>query len=293
MHVFLTGASGWVGSAVAEDLLAAGHQVTAFVRDADKAKALKAQGAGIMIGTLDDDALLKKGADGADAVIHTAFNHDFSRFTQNCAQDKHAIEVLGEGLRGSRRPLLVTSGLAMIAPGRLALESDRPFFAASYPRRSEPTARELHEQGGHVATVRLAPTVHGIGDHGFVPILIALAKKTGVSAYPAKGENRWAAVHRNDAARVYRLALESGVTQEVYHAVAEEGIAFRDIALAIGHALGLPVEPRENAHFGWFADFASADMAACGEQTRTVLDWQPTHATLLADLAQPAYYQEQ
>lgn len=289
MHVFLTGASGWVGSAVAEDLLAAGHQVTGLVRNAQKAQALVALGMQVVTGTLDDHQLLHDGASRADAVIHTAFNHDFSRFSENCAQDERAIQILGDALRGSDRPLLVTSGLAMIAPGRLATENDLPFVAPAYPRRSEPAARELADKGVRTATIRLSPTVHGVGDHGFIPILMGLAKQTGVSAWPEDVENRWAAVHRRDAATLYRLALETGVTQAVYHAAAEEGILFRDIAQAIGKHLGVPAEPRAREHFGWFADFASLDMAASSEQTRAVLGWNPTHPTLLADLAQAQY----
>lgn len=289
MHVFLTGASGWVGSAVAEDLLAAGHQVTGLVRNAQKAQALAALGMQVVTGTLDDHQLLHDGASRADAVIHTAFNHDFSRFSENCAQDERAIQILGDALRGSDRPLLVTSGLAMIAPGRLATENDLPFVAPAYPRRSEPAARELADKGVRTATIRLSPTVHGVGDHGFIPILMGLAKQTGVSAWPEDVENRWAAVHRRDAATLYRLALETGVTQAVYHAAAEEGILFRDIAQAIGKHLGVPAEPRAREHFGWFADFASLDMAASSEQTRAVLGWNPTHPTLLADLAQAQY----
>lgn len=289
MHVFLTGASGWVGSAVAEDLLAAGHQVTGLVRNAQKAQALTALGMQVVTGTLDDHQLLHDGASRADAVIHTAFNHDFSRFSENCAQDERAIQILGEALRGSDRPLLVTSGLAMIAPGRLATENDLPFVAPAYPRRSEAAARELADKGVRAATIRLSPTVHGVGDHGFIPILMGLAKQTGVSAWPEDVENRWAAVHRRDAATLYRLALETGVTQAVYHAAAEEGILFRDIAQAIGKHLGVPAEPRAREHFGWFADFASLDMAASSEQTRAVLSWNPTHPTLLADLAQAQY----
>lgn len=289
MHVFLTGASGWVGSAVAEDLLAAGHQVTGLVRNAQKAQALVALGMQVVTGTLDDHQLLHDGASRADAVIHTAFNHDFSRFSENCAQDERAIQILGEALHGSDRPLLVTSGVAMIAPGRLATENDLPFVAPAYPRRSEPAARELADKGVRAATIRLSPTVHGLGDHGFIPILMDLAKQTGVSAWPEDAENRWAAVHRRDAATLYRLALETGMTQAVYHAVAEEGILFRDIAQAIGKHLGVPAEPRAREHFGWFADFASLNMAASSEQTRAVLGWNPTHPTLLADLAQAQY----
>lgn len=290
MHVFLTGATGWVGAKVAADLIAAGHQVTGLARDAQKAQALLAAGGEVVSGTLDDHHLLFDAAARADAVIHTAFNHDFSRFAENCRQDSRAIEVMGEALAGSQRPLLVTSGLARLAEGRLATEQDKPASGADFLRRSEQTAQALVARGVRAASVRLAPTVHGVGDHGFIPILIALAKETGVSAWPGKGSNRWAAVHRLDAAKVYRLALESGVTEAAYHAVAEEGIAMRDIAVAIGHQLGLPAESRDADHFGWFAAFAAADMAASNERTRQVLGWQPVARDLLSDLADADYY---
>lgn len=290
MHVFLTGATGWVGATVAAELLAAGHQVSGLARNTDKAQALLAAGGQVVHGTLDDHDLLFASAAKADAVIHTAFNHDFSRFAQNCAQDQRAIEVLGEALRGSDRPLLVTSGLARLVQGRLATETDGPAEGPDYLRRSEQAARALAITGVRTASVRLAPTVHGVGDHGFVPILIALAKQTGVAAWPAEADNHWAAVHRIDAAKVYRLALESGVTQPVYHAVAEEAIAMRDIALAIGKMLGLPAEPREAAHFGWFANFAAGEMSASSAQTRQALGWQPSQPDLLADLRHAAYY---
>ncbi len=290
MHVFLTGATGWVGATVAAELLAAGHQVSGLARNADKAQALLAAGGQVVHGTLDDHDVLFAAAAKADAVIHTAFNHDFSRFAQNCVQDQRAIEVLGEALLGSERPLLVTSGLARLAQGRPATEADKPGEGPDYLRRSEQAAQALAEKGVRAASIRLAPTVHGVGDHGFVPILIALAKRTGVAAWHAGADNHWAAVHRIDAAKVYRLALESGVTQPVYHAVAEEAIAMRDIAIAIGKMLGLPAEPREAAHFGWFANFAAGEMSASSEQTRQVLGWQPTQRTLLDDLSDEAYY---
>ncbi|SFU07757.1 Nucleoside-diphosphate-sugar epimerase [Kosakonia arachidis] len=290
MHVFLTGATGWVGATVAAELLAAGHQVSGLVRNVDKAQALLAAGGQVVHGTLDDHDILLAAAAKADAVIHTAFNHDFSRFAQNCVQDQRAIEVLGEALLGSERPLLVTSGLARLVQGRPATEADKPAEGPDYLRRSEQAAQMLAEKGVRAASIRLAPTVHGIGDHGFVPILIALAKETGVAGWPAEVNNHWAAVHRIDAAKVYRLALESGVTQPVYHAVAEEAIAMRDIAIAIGKMLGLPAEPREAAHFGWFANFAAGEMSASSEQTRKVLGWQPTQRTLLDDLDDEAYY---
>ncbi|AMO49958.1 Nucleoside-diphosphate-sugar epimerase dehydratase protein [Enterobacter sp. FY-07] len=290
MHVFLTGATGWVGATVAAELLAAGHQVSGLARNPGKAQALLNAGGNAVYGTLDDHQLLFDAAAKADAVIHTAFNHDFSRFADNCAQDQHAIEVLGNALLGSERPLLVTSGFARLVQGRLATEDDKPGTGPEYLRRSEQAAQTLAEKGVRTASIRLAPTVHGIGDHGFVPNLIALAKKTGVAAWPGNGENRWAAVHRLDAAKVYRLALETGVTQPVYHAVAEEGIPMRDIAIAIGNMLGVPAESRDAEHFGWFATFAATEMAASSERTRKVLGWQPGQRDLLTDLADAAYY---
>ncbi|GGC65977.1 SDR family oxidoreductase [Undibacterium terreum] len=290
MKVFVTGATGWVGSVVVQELLDAGHQVAGLSRSADKAGALAATGAQVIRGTLDDLDTLRAEAAAADAVIHTAFNHDFSKFAENCEQDRRAIEVLGSALEGSDRPLLVTSGLAFLAPGRLATEADVPAAHPSIPRKSEATARALAERGVRAATIRLPPSVHGIGDHGFVPILIAMAREKGVSAYIGDGQNRWAAAHRLDAGRVYRLALEQGVTEQAYHAVAEEGIPFKAIAELIGRRLGLPVESRGEEHFGWFARFAAADMPASAAHTQALLKWQPTRAGLLEDVDQPAYF---
>ena len=288
MHVFVTGATGWVGSAVVEDLLRAGHAVTGLARSDDKAAALAATGARVVRGTLDDLDVLRNAASAVDAVVHTAFNHDFSKFAANAAQDRLAIETLGGALEGSQRPLLVTSGLARIAQGRAATESDVPGPAS--PRQSETAAQQLAERGVKVATIRLAPSVHGLGDYGFVPLLIRLAREKGVSACIGDGANRWAGVHRSDAARVYRLALEHGVTDPVYHAVADEGVAFKAIAETIGRRLGLPVESRAPEHFGWFANFAGADMWASSAQTRARLRWEPVGPDLLADLDQPGYY---
>ncbi|MBX9400321.1 SDR family oxidoreductase [Lysobacter sp. BMK333-48F3] len=288
MHVFVTGATGWVGSAVVEELLRCGHRVTGLARSDDKAAALAATGAGVLRATLDDHAALRSAASTADAVVHTAFDHDFSRFAANAEQDRRAIETLGGALQGTQRPLLVTSGLARIAQGRAASESDLP--QASAPRQSETAARALAERGVRAATVRLAPSVHGRGDYGFVPLLIRLAREKGVSAYLGEGANRWGGVHRRDAARLYRLALEQGASEPVYHAVAEEGLPFKTIAEAIGRGLGLPVESREREHFGWFADFAAADMAACSARTRASLGWQPGGPGLLADLDRSGYF---
>lgn len=286
MHVFVTGATGWVGSAVVDDLIGAGHQVTGLVRSDDKAAALAANGVRVVRGTLADIEVLQRAADAADAVVHTAFEHDFSRFAENCEQDRRVIEALGASLRGSARPLLVTSGLLGLAPG--AHETDLPNSGS--PRKSESAARALAEQGVRAATVRLAPSVHGLGDHGFVPILVRMAKQTGVSAYLGEGGNRWSGVHRRDAARVYRLALESGVTSPVYHAVADEAVAFKAIAETIGKRLGVPVESRDREHFGWFAMMAGADMSVSSAYTRELLDWTPQGPGLLADIDQPGYY---
>ena len=223
-------------------------------------------------------------------MIHTAFNHDFSRFAENAQQDRRAIETLGNALEGSERPLIVTSGFALLAPGRFATETDVPPSDPSYPRRSEAAARELAERGVRAATVRLAPSVHGLGDHGFIPLLIAMAREKGVSAYPGEGLNRWPGVHRLDAGRLYRLVLEQGTTEPVYHAVADEGVPFKEIATVLGRRLGLPVESRGPEHFGWFAGFAGADMPASSERTRSLLGWVPTGPGLLTDLDQPGYY---
>ncbi len=290
MRVFVTGATGWVGSAVVADLIGAGHQVAGLARSRDKAAALAATGADVVLGTLDDLEVLRGAASAAEAVIHTAFNHDFSRFAENAQQDRRAIELFGEVLEGSDRPLIVTSGVALLAPGRVATEADVPPSDPAYPRRSEATARALAERGVRASTIRLAPSVHGLGDHGFMPILIGMARQTGVSAYIGEGLNRWPGVHRLDAARLYRLALESGVDQPAYHAIADEGVAFRDIATVIGRQLGLPVESREREHFGWFADFAGADMPASSARTQALLGWTPTGPDLLADIDQPGYY---
>lgn len=290
MRVFVTGATGWVGSAVVAELVGAGHQVTGLVRSAEKAAALAAAGADIVAGTLDDLDTLRDTGSAADAVIHTAFNHDFSRFAENARQDQRAIETLGDTLAGSGRPLIVTSGVALLAPGRVATEADLPPSDPSYPRRSEATAIALAARGVRAATVRLAPSVHGLGDHGFIPILIAMAREKGVSAYIGDGLNRWPGVHRLDAARLYRLALEQGVPEPAYHAIVDEGVAFKDIAGVIGRRLGLPVESRDRDHFGWFADFAGADMPASSERTRSLLSWQPTGPDLLSDIDQPGYY---
>ncbi|OCR26010.1 3-beta hydroxysteroid dehydrogenase [Pseudomonas syringae] len=286
MHVFVTGATGWVGSEVVKDLLNAGYLVTGLARSDDKAKALAATGAKVLRATLDDLDKLRRAAWMADAVIHTAFNHDFSRFAENCQQDRQVIEALENSLKGSDCPLLVTSGLSGLPRG--ATEAQQP--NALSPRKSEAAARSLAERGIRAATVRLAPSVHGLGDHGFLPILIRLARETGVSAYIGDGQNCWSGVCRTDAAQVYRLILEQGVTSAAYHAVADEAVPFKAIAEVIGRRLGLPVESREPTHFGWFATMAGADMAVSSAHTRALLGWTPSGPDLLTDLDQPDYF---
>ncbi|MEW5423435.1 SDR family oxidoreductase [Amorphus sp. 3PC139-8] len=286
MHVFVTGATGWVGSVVVKELLGAGHRVTGLVRSEDKADTLRVAGAEPRLGTLDDHEALRAAASDADAVIHTAFNHDFSKFAENCEQDRRAIEALGSALEGSDRPLLVTSGLSGLPRG--ATEANMPGSAG--PRKSEAAAQALAERGVRAATVRLAPSVHGLGDHGFISILVRLAREKGVSAYIADGGNCWSGVHRLDAATVYRLALEQGASEPVYHAVADEAVPFKEIAEVIGRRLGLPVEPRDREHFGWFAVMAGGDMAVSSAHTRAILGWEPTGPSLISDIDQPGYY---
>lgn len=293
MRVFVTGATGWVGSAVVQELIAAGHQVTGLARSDAGAAALQKAGAQVQQGSVSDLDLLRQAAAAADGVIHCAFNHDFSRFLENCAEDERAIGALGEGLEGSDRPILVTSGLALHIQGRLANEDD--VTSPHVPRRSEAAAQALAAKGVKAGAVRLAPSVHGLGDHGFVPNLIRIAREKGEAAYVGEGLNRWAGVHRLDAAKVYRLALESGVTRPTYHAVGDEGVPFKDIAAVIGKRLGVPVvsKPKEEAeaHFGWIAPFVAMNLAASGAKTRALLHWTPTEPGLLEDLDQPGYFE--
>jgi nucleoside-diphosphate-sugar epimerase len=297
MRVFVTGASGFIGQAVVRDLIEAGHSVLGLARSDVAADTVAKMGADVHRGTLQDIESLRRGAAEADGVIHTAFIHDFTQFQANCETDRHAIAALGAGLTGSGRPLIVTSGTALLPPGRLATEEDAPLSGPhAIPRvASEQAADAVAAQGVRVSVMRLAPSVHGDGDHGFVPTLIALVREKGVSAYVGEGLNRWPAVHRFDAARLYRLALESGAAHARYHAAAETGVPFREIAAVIGRRLNLPVVSKSaeeaQEHFGWFAHFAAVDCPTSSQRTREVLGWTPVHPGLIADLDRPRYFE--
>lgn len=294
MRVFLTGATGFVGSAVVRELLDAGHRVVGLARSESAARALAAAGAEAHPGDLADLDALRAGASAADAAIHLGFVHDFANFGASCETDRRAILALGAALAGSDRPLLVTSAIGILPSGHLVTEDSRPAQGpAAHPRAAtERAAEAAAAAGARVSLVRLPPSVHGAGDHGFVPTLIRLARDRGVAAYVGGGRNRWPAVHRDDAARLFRLALEAGRGGARYHAVAEEGVAFRDIAAAIGRGLDLPTLSKDGAdaeaHFGWFARFAALDVLASSRRTRDALGWRPTGPTLLDDL--PGYF---
>jgi nucleoside-diphosphate-sugar epimerase len=295
MRVFVTGASGFVGSAIVQQLLQAGHQVLGLARTDNAAQALIKAGAEAHRGNLDDLESIKKGTAGCDAVIHTAFNHDFTQFKANCEHDREVIRALGAALAGSNRPLVITSGVGLLNYGRLVTEDDKPAGSDVIPRAaSEEAANAVAAQGVNTYIVRLPPTVHDQGDHGFIPMVIGMAKEKGESVYIGEGQNRWPAVHRLDAALVYRLIVEKQPQQKVYHAVGEESISFRQIATAIGQGLKVPTVskdgPEAEAHFTWFKHFASLDCPASSEQTRKALSWEPRQPGLLDDLASGVYF---
>lgn len=292
MRVFVTGATGFIGSPLVRELIDAGHQVLGLARSDAGAQSLSAAGAQVHRGDLEDLDSLSSGAAACDAVIHTAFRHDWSRFVENCELDKRAINAIGAVLEGSSRPFIVTSGVA-VAQGRAATEDDPPLATSpSYPRASEATAVALLERGVRASVLRL-PQVHNTLKQGLITPLIAVARQKGVSAYVGDGLNRWPAVHVLDCARLYRLALEKGTAGARYHAVAESGVPLKDIAAAIGHGLNLPlvsVAPDQaQEHFGFLGFFVGRDAHTSSAKTREQLGWNPTGPTLLTDLANMDY----
>ena len=293
MKVFVTGATGFIGSAIVRELLAARHTVIGLARSEAAAAALAALGVDVQRGALDDLDSLRRGAAASDGVIHTAFIHDFANYGVAAEADRHAIETIGAALAGSNRPFVVTAGLAGLAPSRPATEDDEP-DAARAMRFSESAALALVSRGVRVSVVRLPPSVHGEGDHGFVPGLIQIARARGVSAYPGDGANRWSAVHRLDAARLFRVALEDAPAGARIHGVADEGVAVRDIAGVIGRRLNLPnvglTMAEANEHFGWLGAFFSMDIPATSTLTQQRLGWQPVEGNLLADLDHDYYF---
>ncbi len=296
MRIFLTGATGFVGSALVPELIAAGHTVLGLARNEKAAKKLTAAGAEVHRGDLEDTESLRRGAAAADSVIHTGFIHDFTRFAEMCEVDRRAIEAMGAALKGTDKPFLVTSGINAVTKDGIITEDDRPSPASPNPRKSEQAADKLAAEGVRVSVIRLAPSVHGKGDYGFVPMLIGIARQQGTAAYNQDHLNHWCAVHRQDAAKLYRLALEKkeAAPGTRYHGVGEGSILFKDIAHKIGQGLNIPVAAKSGEevapYFGGFAPFAAMDMKASSAQTQSVLGWQPAHPGLLEDMDAGHYF---
>lgn len=298
MRVFVTGATGFIGSAVVQELLEAGHDVVGLARSDAGATALTEAGAEVQRGSLEDLDSLRRGAAAADGVIHTAYIHDFSQMQNSAHTDRRAIESLGAALEGTGRPLVITAGTALVRPGQVLTERDfaDPTTGAHPRSENEQLALALAARGVRSSSVRPGPSVHGEGDHGFVPVLIDIARRKSVSGYVGDGSNRWPAVHRLDAARLYRLVLEKAPAGSVFHAVADDGVPTREIAEVIGRHLGVPtvsIAPEDAAeHFGWIGAFFGVDAPASSALTQQRLGWQPTHPGLIADLEDGHYFRE-
>lgn len=303
MRIFVTGASGWIGSAVVPELLGAGHQVLALARSDASASALSAVGAEVERGDLDDLERLAKTAEASDGVVHLAFKHDTAflagDFAAAVTADRRALDVIGDALAGSDRPLVIASGLLGVAPGRVATEEDGrdvDLNAGGLHARHATAERVLRlaDRGVRSSVVRLPPDNHGEGDHGFVPRLIAIARQRGLAGYLGDGSNRWPFVHRLDSARLFRLAVEQAPAGSVLHAVGDEGVAIRDLAEVMGRHLGVPVSPVTEAdagrHFGFLSTFIGLDSPASAQRTRALLGWEPTHVGMLEDLEQGHYF---
>ena len=297
MRVFVTGATGFIGAAVVQELIGAGHHVIGLARSDAAAKALAAAGAEAHRGALEDADSLRRGAAGADGVVHTAFIHDFSNIAAAGEIDRLAIEALGAALAVSERPFVVTSAIGLLAAGRVGTEVDAPDSNSGGAHRiaSEGAALSLASRGVRVSVVRLPLSVHGEGDHAFIPALIRFAREKGVSAYLGEGRNRWPAVHRLDAAHLFRLALEKGPAGAKFHGVADEGVPTRDIADAIGRRLSVPVVSKSlnqaADHFSWLGRFFALDVPASSTRTQEELGWRPRQPGLLSDIERGHYFE--
>lgn len=295
MRVFVTGASGWIGAAAVDQLLARGHEIVGLARSDASAAAVEAKGAAVLRGDLDTLDVLRDGALAADAVIHLANKHDWSNPAESNRAERAAVQTFVDALAGTDKPFLLASGVAGFQLGRPTLETDRTDARGQDAPRggTENLALDAAEQGLHAVSLRFSPTVHGAGDRGFIPLIVEAARRRGVAGYVGDGTNRWAAVHRSDAGSLTALALEKAPGGSAVHGVAEEGIATRDIAEAIGRALGLPtasIDPADAVeHFGFIGMFFGMDMSGSSDATRRLLDWTPTGPTLLQDLDSGAY----
>lgn len=293
MKIFVTGASGFIGSAVVRELIGAGHQVIGLARSEKSAKVISDTGAEVLEGALEDLEILQKGAENSDGIIHCGFNHDFmkggnSTFLDATVTDKNAINAMGEMLSGTPKPIVITAGMLglPIINGVITEESK----AENSLRSSEATALALVEKGINAAVIRLAPSVHDIGDYGFIPAIISLARKNGISAYPNEGKNHWCAVHRLDAAKAFRLAVEKSNKGALYNIVGDKGIELKTIATLIGNTLNLPVQSVSDneltKHFEWMSHFITMDCPATNLKTQELLGWKPTNIGLLEDMKQ-------